>query len=209
MKASPPPLVHRAVFFDKDGTLVHDVPYNVDPARIELREDALECLALLQQHGFKLLILTNQAGVAHGRFPEQALRGVEQRLRELCTARGITLDGFYYCPHHPAGRVPGYTQECDCRKPAPGLLIQAATEHGIDLSASWMVGDILNDVEAGRRAGCRTVLLDVGNETEWVRGPLRTPHAVATTLGGVAEVIVNHQGARGSARHLPVHHLAT
>jgi histidinol phosphatase-like enzyme len=92
------------------------------------------------------------------------------------------LDGFYYCPHAPdAG--------CDCRKPAPGMLERAAREHGVDLRASWMIGDILDDVEAGRRAGCRTILLDNGNETEWRDGEQRCPDYVARDLAQAAAII--------------------
>ena len=82
---------------------------------------------------------------------------------------------MYYCPHYPDGKIQKYKIECDCRKPKPGLILQAAREHDIDLSNSWMIGDILNDVEAGNRAGCKTILLDNGNETEWIWNEIRTP----------------------------------
>lgn len=180
----------RAVFLDKDGTLVENVPYNVDPARIELAEGALNALARLRETGFELVVVSNQSGVAHGYFPERALAGVERRLRELLGA--IPIAGFYYCPHHPDGKVGGYSTACHCRKPAPGLLLRAAREHGVELAKSWLVGDILNDIEAGRRAGCRTVLLDNGNETVWELNDLRTPHFTATRLEEAAALIVHH-----------------
>ncbi|MFD1139808.1 HAD family hydrolase [Larkinella insperata] len=165
----------KAVFIDKDGTLIYDVPYNVDPDRITLYPDAGWALHQWQQAGFLLLVISNQSGVAHGFFPESALEAVSDRLQQLLQSYGVRLDGFYYCPHYPGGRVPAYSVSCSCRKPQPGLLQQAAREHGIDLAASWMIGDILNDVEAGNRAGCRTILLDNGHETEWRSGPLREP----------------------------------
>ncbi len=179
----------RAVFLDKDGTLIEDVPYNVDPARIRLMPRAAEGLRALDAAGYRLIVVSNQSGVARGYFEEAALAAVETRLRELLAEAGVPLAGFYYCPHHPEGSVPAYAVECACRKPLPGLIERAAREHGIDLAASWLVGDILNDIEAGRAAGCRTVLLDNGHETEWILTPRRRPHHTAADLSEAAAVI--------------------
>lgn len=183
----------RAVFLDKDGTLLPDIPYNADPTRMTLAPGAAEGLRALAA-GFALVVVSNQSGVALGCFPESALGGVHGRLCELVHEAGAELAGFYYCPHRPDGIVPGYAFACACRKPAPGLLERAANELGIDLAASWMVGDILNDVEAGRRAGCRTVLIENGNETEWRFGPLRVPNFRAFDLTGAARCILEAEG---------------
>lgn len=172
----------RAVFIDKDGTLVHDVPYNVDPDRIVLTERACEGLKLLQDQGFTLHVITNQPGIAKGFFDIVALEKVEARLREMLKEGGVHLGGFYYCPHSFDGVIPDISIHCDCRKPRSGMLLQAAGDHDIDLSRSWMVGDILNDVEAGHRAGCRTVLIDNGNETEWEMSPARMPDFMVPNL---------------------------
>jgi histidinol-phosphate phosphatase family protein len=177
-----------AVFLDKDGTLIDDLPYNVDPSRITLARGAAG-LGRLARLGYALVVVSNQPGIALGRFGPAALLGVHQRLTQLLAAQDVPLTAFYHCPHHPAGTVPEYAGPCRCRKPLPGMLLRAAAEHGIELAASWMVGDILDDVEAGRRAGCRTVLLDGGNETEWRRTPLRTPHLIAPDLGAAADMI--------------------
>jgi histidinol-phosphate phosphatase family protein len=179
-----------AVFLDKDGTLIVDVPYNVAPERIRLTDGAVEGLRALHVAGYALVVVSNQSGVARGIFEEAKLGAVEARLRELFEAAGVPLAGFYYCPHHPDGVVGPYAVACGCRKPAPGMIEQAAREHGIDLARSWLVGDILHDVEAGRRAGCRTILLDVGHETEWELTPLRTPDFTAVDLAAAARVIV-------------------
>jgi D-glycero-D-manno-heptose 1,7-bisphosphate phosphatase len=187
-----------AIFLDKDGTLVEDVPYNVDPTRIRLTPGAPEGLRLLHAAGFRLIVISNQSGVARGYFAEEALRAVEARLAELLARADIPLAGFYYCPHHPDGPVAGYAVACDCRKPAPGLIRRAAREHAIDLDRSWLVGDILHDVEAGRRAGVRTILLDNGHETEWLPGPYRQPHAVAPNLLTAARTIVSRFPVRDS-----------
>ncbi len=182
-----------ALFLDKDGTLIPDVPYNVDPAQITLVDGALPTLRRLVDAGYRLIVITNQSGVARGYFDEAALTAVEQRLRDLLAADGLALDGFYYCPHHPDGVVTEYAIACDCRKPAPGLLQRAAREQGIDLNQSWFVGDILNDVEAGNRAGCHTILVDNGNETEWVQSPLRTPTAVVKEFWEIAETVLRQK----------------
>jgi D-glycero-D-manno-heptose 1,7-bisphosphate phosphatase len=176
-----------AVFIDKDGTLVEDVPYNVDPELLRLTPGAAVGLRRLAEAGFALVLVTNQPGLAHGRFSRAAFQTLENALRALLRDEaGIELDAVMVCPHAPAPP----DRACLCRKPAPGLLRQAAVAHGLDLAASWMVGDILDDIEAGRRAGCRTVLLDVGNETEWRRSPLRTPDHTVKDLDTAAHLIV-------------------
>lgn len=174
--------LNRAVFLDKDGTLVHDVPYNTDPEHIRLRDGAGPALSLLKRRGYRLIVVSNQPGIARGLFDETALAAVWDTLARLLDRHDVLLDGIYYCPHHPQGIDPRYTRVCDCRKPQAGLLRLAASEHHLDLERSWIIGDILDDVEAGRRAGCRTVLLDVGSETEWRTGPNRQPHFIAASL---------------------------
>jgi D-glycero-D-manno-heptose 1,7-bisphosphate phosphatase len=172
----------RAVFLDKDGTLVEDVPYNVDPARIVLTESAAEGVGLVAARGYEVIVISNQPGAAMGLFPERALQDVERSLREVLPR----LDAFYYCPHRAdAG--------CECRKPAAGLIERAARDRGIDLGRSWMIGDILDDVEAGRRAGCRTILLDNGNETEWRLTARRFPDHIVEDLSQAAAVIIETQ----------------
>jgi D,D-heptose 1,7-bisphosphate phosphatase len=182
----------KAVFLDKDGTLVDDLPYNVEPRRITLSPGAGAALRLLSRLDYRLFVVTNQAGIAFGRFCEADMEPVADRLRDLLFREQLMLDGLYYCPHHPDGNVPAYVHDCHCRKPMPGLLLKAAHEHGIDLRSSWMIGDILHDVEAGNRAGCRTVLLDNGNETEWRLGPRRIPTRMAPDLYTAAVMIASH-----------------
>lgn len=179
----------RAVFLDKDGTLIEDVPYNVDPARIRLLPGAAEGLRALHRAGYLLIVVSNQSGVARGYFPETALVAVEERLRALLAAVGVPLAGFYYCPHHPDGVVPEYAVSCLCRKPSHGMLIRAGRDHDIDHSASWFVGDILDDIEAGHRAGCGAILIDNGGETLWELSPDRTPDHLAADLAQAARII--------------------
>ena len=176
-----------AIFLDKDGTLIDDVPYNVDPRRISLAPGAAAGVRRLSRLGYRFLVVSNQPGVAQGRFDAAALEPVRQRLAQLLDEQGAHLQGFYYCPHGP-------DEGCACRKPRAGMLTRAAAEHSVDLAASWMIGDILDDVEAGARAGCRTILIDNGNETMWLRSPLRTPTWIASDLDAAAQLI---QATRG------------
>jgi D-glycero-D-manno-heptose 1,7-bisphosphate phosphatase len=180
----------RAIFLDKDGTLVHDVPYNIDPARVTLTPNAIDGLRLLQDAGYLLVVVTNQAGIAKGFFSARDWAHMQAHLARLFACQGIRISGFYCCPHHPQGSVMQFTTHCACRKPSPGMLLQAAFEHGIDLKNSWMIGDILHDVEAGSRAGCRTVLIDNGNETEWEMTSHRMPDMVTSDLFEAAQAII-------------------
>ena len=189
----------RAIFLDKDGTLIENVPFNVERSRIVLAPDAVDALRLLAADGYRFIVVSNQPGVAFGRFPSGALKAVAEHLRDLFAANDLELDECYWCPHHPDGTVDEYKFECTCRKPMPGLMQAAARERDIDLERSWLIGDILDDVEAGNRAGCRTVLLDVGNETEWQRSPLRIPDVIAANLLDAAERIREY--GRASRRH--------
>ena len=173
----------RACFLDKDGTLLVDVPYNVDPARMTPMETVSDGLARLAGAGFRLVVVSNQSGAAEGRFAPSALEGVEDRLRELFADAGVALAGCFWCVH-------ARDASCACRKPAPGLLRHAAGDLDVDLGASWMVGDILDDVEAGHAAGCRAALVDAGRETERRDGPMRRPDVLSATFVGAAAAIV-------------------
>lgn len=182
-------MTRRAVFLDKDGTLIENVPYNVDPALVRLAPGAEEGLPALHRAGYELIVVSNQSGVARGFFPESALAAVEARLRQLLNELCVPLAGFYYCPHHPRGEAAAYAIACDCRKPQPGLLARAARDRDIDLSHSWLIGDILDDIEAGRRAGCQTILIDDGHETEWTLNPDRLPHHIVPNLAEAARIV--------------------
>jgi D,D-heptose 1,7-bisphosphate phosphatase len=183
----------KAIFLDKDGTLIKDVPYNIYPSLIEMESTAIEALELLAKHRYIFIVVSNQSGVARGFFEPTALNNVEAYLDGLLKKHNIKIAKYYYCYHHPEGKVPEFTRECLCRKPQPGLLVQAAEDFDIDLSKSWMIGDILNDIEAGKRARCRTVLVDHGNETEWNYNELRTPDYYAANLLDAASYIIQEK----------------
>lgn len=183
-------LMNKAIFIDKDGTLIYNVPYNVEPDRIALYPETIEALSSLKERGYLLIVISNQSGVARGYFEEHALEAVKERLNILLG--DINIDGFYYCPHHPQGIIERYTMECDCRKPQPGMILQAAKDFQVDLSQSWMIGDILSDAEAGNRAGCRTILVNNGNETEWEMNSLRKPTYIAKDLAEASQLIQDY-----------------
>lgn len=170
----------RLACVDKDGTLVVDEPYNVDPHRIRPVPGAAAALRVLAAAGFGIAVVTNQSGIARGRFDAAALLGVRAWVERFFDAAGIELAGFYACPH---------LSGCACRKPQPGLVTVALAAARADAGASWMIGDILDDVEAGSRAGCRTALVDTGTETEWRHGPHRSPSLVAGSLLEAAQAI--------------------
>ena len=181
----------KAIFLDKDGTLIPDVPYNVNPDFISLQKGVVEGLKLLKDRGYVFAVISNQAGVARGYFKVDDLEKVKEKLSLLLHQEGIQIEGYYFCPHHPLGKVPEYSIACSCRKPEPGMILKAARDLEIDTPKSWMIGDILNDVEAGNKAGCKTILLDIGNETEWVEGLFRKPTFVASDFLQAARFICN------------------
>jgi D-glycero-D-manno-heptose 1,7-bisphosphate phosphatase len=147
----------------------------------------------LKDHGYLLILVSNQAGVANGYFKEDALAKVGAKLQEELQKDGVQLDALYFCPHHPQGIVKDYAVTCDCRKPKPGMLLGAAEKFDIDLSQSWMIGDILHDVEAGNSAGCRTILIDNGNETEWNLNAQRQPSMVVDNISEAISFILTQQ----------------
>ena len=185
--------MNRAVFLDKDGTLIPDIPYNIDTDKITLEQNSIDGLRQLQKHNYLIIVVSNQSGVALGYFDEVSLENVKDKLQELLLEESIILNGFYYCPHHAEGTVSEYTKVCNCRKPMPGMLMEAAKDWNIDLSLSWMIGDILNDVEAGNTAGCNSILVDNGNETEWLTGLNRHPLYTVKNINEAASQILNHQ----------------
>jgi D-glycero-D-manno-heptose 1,7-bisphosphate phosphatase len=145
----------RAIFLDRDGTITVDTGYPSDPDEVELLPGAANALRTLRNRGWALVLVSNQSGVGRGLIAPDQARAVHERLVLELGACGVELDGAYYCPHVPE-------DACECRKPRPGLLQRAAAELGLDLADSMMVGDRQSDVEAGREAGCATVLLGSG-----------------------------------------------
>ena len=151
-----------AIFMDRDGTLSHEVGYVNHVSRFRLYPWTLAAVRLVNRAGYRAVVVTNQAGVARGYFPESLIHEVHAELRARVEAGGGRLDGIYFCPHHPSVGEPPYRRECDCRKPRPGLLLRAAAELGIDLGRSWVVGDRRADLELAWRVRGRAALVKSG-----------------------------------------------
>jgi D-glycero-D-manno-heptose 1,7-bisphosphate phosphatase len=176
-----------AVFLDMEGTLVADRPDRVDPAQLRFVPHAFEALRVLRDAGYAPVIVAHQPGIAQHRLARQAFARLEAALLGRLADAGLRIERIHLCPH---GGEPKPGGACLCRKPAPGLLRQAAISHRLHLPSSWMIGATLDDVEAGHRAGCRSVLLDVGSETAWRQSPLRVPEHRSGDLLSAAEFIV-------------------
>jgi D-glycero-D-manno-heptose 1,7-bisphosphate phosphatase len=151
-----------AIFMDRDGTLSHEVGYVNHVSRFRLYPWAVEAVRLANRSGFLAVVVTNQAGVARGYFPESVIHEVHASLEAAMSAGGARLDGIYVCPHHPSVGDPPYRKDCDCRKPKPGLLRRAAADLGIDLARSVVVGDRLGDLELAWAVGAIGVLVKSG-----------------------------------------------
>ena len=182
----------RAVFIDKDGTLIRDVPYNVNAALVDMEEHAGEALSLLKKNKYLLIVISNQSGVAKGFFSEDDLKEINNEIQQKLFKHQVKIDAFYYCPHLPDGLIKEYSIECSCRKPQSGMIFKAVKDFNINVHKSWMIGDILNDVEAGKSSGCKTILIDNGNETEWILNEQRTPDYKAKNLRQAAEIIIEN-----------------
>ena len=190
--------MNKAIFIDKDGTLIPDIPYNTDPAKIRFNDHVADALYRLSIEGYLLIVISNQPGVAKGLFTEDKLDLVTEKLQALADQHKFTFNGFYYCMHDE-------NAACTCRKPLPGLILKASSFLDIDKQQSWMIGDILNDVEAGNRAGCKTMLIDNGGETEWKISQERIPDFICHDLRTGMHHIIHDPASRiplpGQAHH--------
>lgn len=156
-----------AIFLDRDGVVIEDIHLLTNPQDLRVLPGVPDALKRLKNAGFTLIVVSNQTVVARGLASEQDVQQMNAIMgNALIQSGGPRFDGIYVCPHHPNATVPAYRVACDCRKPRPGLLIRAALEHNLDLSASIMIGDRITDILAGARAGCRTILVQSGKHLE-------------------------------------------
>ena len=207
----------KAVFLDRDGTVSVEMGYihEADLPLYALNPGAAEGMKKLQDAGYKLILVTNQSGVARGYYPESQVAAVHARLEHLLSRQGVRLSGIYYCPHHPDPKGPNDTGDtdtkgrtssseprwdlaldCDCRKPRPGMGLRAAKEHGLDLSQCWMVGDKSADLGFAAGLGVRAVLVETGYgmaTLEKLQARGQAPEHAAKDLSGAADIIL---GAR-------------
>ncbi len=180
-----------AVFLDRDGTIIEEVGYIDSPDKIQPIAGAEEAIKLFRDAGFKIIIVSNQSGVAHGYFDENTVMLINDRVAENFASNGANIDAFYFCPHHPDYGDQNYRRNCDCRKPQPGMFLQAAEEHKIDLSKSIMIGDKFTDVQAGKNLNLYSILVLTGFGKEQfqkikLNGLRPAPDFVAENVGDAA-----------------------
>lgn len=182
-------MTRPAVFLDRDGTLiVRDREFLTDPADVRLMDGAADAVKRLRDAGYLVFVATNQSAVARGLVTERTLAAIHAKMCALLEAESASLDAVYSCPHHPEGERELYRTVCECRKPKPGMLRQAADEWSVDLARSWMVGDSERDLEAGRAVGARTILVRTGEGGKV--DPNGADH-VARDLSEAAKLILN------------------
>jgi D-glycero-D-manno-heptose 1,7-bisphosphate phosphatase len=185
-------MANKAIFLDRDNTLIEDPGYINNPDQVKLLEGVPEALNELKAMGYKLVVVTNQSAVARGIVTEEVLGRIHKQLEQLLAEKGTSLDRIYYCPYHPEGVIPKYRRESELRKPNPGMLLAASKDLDIDLKESWVVGNSPSDVEAGARAGCRTILLDSRAHEQKIRPGERAPDYRAVNLREVVNIIKMH-----------------
>ncbi|HUR33799.1 MAG TPA: HAD family hydrolase [Vicinamibacterales bacterium] len=181
-----------AVFLDRDGTLIEEVGYLDRPERIVLYPFAADAIRALNRAGIRIVMVTNQSGVARGFFTEAVVERCHRHIADLLGAAGAHIDAYYYCPHHPDGRVPQYAVRCDCRKPGRALVDRAVREFGVDPARSFTVGDRWVDIGLARTVGARGVLVRTGYgaSEEHKRPADRSAHAVVDNLAAAASWIL-------------------
>ena len=191
--------MERAAFLDRDGTIIKHVDYVYDCSQVKFIPRASEAIKLLNDNGFKVIIITNQPGVAKGYFTEETVKEINEHIQKSLVKEGAHIDKFYYCPHHAEGTIAEYAKECDCRKPKPGMIEKAVRELGIDLKGSFVIGDRAIDVEAGERAGCRTILLADEDPPNSGKGANTISDYVVPDLYGAVKWLMEPSQEQGEA----------
>lgn len=183
---------HYAIFLDRDGTINHDSGYIKDPSNVILLSGVSEGIKKLKdEYGFKAIVISNQAGVSKGIMTSGDVDSVNDRINHLLKQNGTAIDAFYYCPFHPDFDPP---EKSNCRKPSPVMIVQAAAEHEIDLSKSYMIGDKSSDIECGINAGVKTVLIDYEadhNEISILHNLGKKPNFTTANFKEVCDFIIN------------------
>lgn len=183
--------INRAVFIDRDGTIARDVPYCSRPEDFELLPNVAEGIRLFNKHGFKVVVVTNQSGIARGYFTEETLAKIHDKMRKELARYGAHIDAIYYCPHHP-------DNNCECRKPKPKMLLQAASDLDINLGQSYVIGDNSMDIEMGKNVGCKTILIGDKSSQREMNKQTPCPDYTAPSVSAAVWWIISHPGSAGS-----------
>lgn len=181
----------KAAFIDRDGVINEERNYVHRISDFVLLPGVVEGLSLLRKAGYRLIVVTNQAGIARGYYGQAEMDRLHDHLRELLAEQGVSLDAIYFCPHHPQGSVGSLAIECDCRKPSPGLLLKAAKDFDLNLATSVLIGDKLSDIQAGKRARVgRTAIVESGHKVG--RTARLEADVVAADLLAAARILTNN-----------------
>jgi D-glycero-D-manno-heptose 1,7-bisphosphate phosphatase len=184
-----------AVFIDRDGTILDELGYVVPGSEIKIYSFSAPAIVKLTEAGFPVVVITNQGGIALGMYDHAFVDQTHADLAATLAKAGANITAWYYCPHHPEGKVAEFTQKCECRKPGTLMLENAARELGIDLKRSWVVGDQWRDIELARRAGARGILVRTGYgaglEADWPKDIARPPVVCDDLMAAAEHIIAN------------------
>lgn len=197
----------RAIFIDRDGTLNEEVGYITEIAQFQLFDFSAEAVKLINEAGWRAIVVTNQSGIARGLFTEEFLRQLHAQMEAFLRERRARFDAIYYCPHHPEMGEPPWRQECDCRKPKPGLIERAARDFALDLKKCFVIGDRYRDLEMGWAAGARSVMVMSGYgcqeyEMERESWPRQPDHVANNLLEAVRWILRNVEGGDLESRQI-------
>ncbi|MFA4843451.1 MAG: D-glycero-beta-D-manno-heptose 1,7-bisphosphate 7-phosphatase [Candidatus Margulisiibacteriota bacterium] len=192
--------MNKAVFLDRDGTIIEDTGYLNHPVQVSFLPGAIAAIKRLKEAGYKIIIISNQAGIARGLITEDMLQSIDKHVHKMVLHGGGQIDASYYCPHHPEHGVYPYRQSCECRKPQTGLIKRAAKEHDLDLAKCFMVGDKKTDVETGQRAEIKTIFVRTGHGKNEEKELKEKPDHLAADLAAAVDWILKQGADHGTAK---------
>lgn len=185
--------MNQAVFLDRDGVITQDPPHYAHRLdQLKLIPRSAEAIRLLNENGFKVIVVSNQSGIARGYYQEKDIKIFNHAMEEELKKKGAYIDAIYYCPHHPDAEIVAYRIDCDCRKPKPGMLKHAEIDFDLDLKESFMIGDKRSDILAGHAAGCKTILVLTGHgKEESSKNELEVDFISVDLYEGVKDIVLN------------------
>ena len=172
----------KACFLDRDGVLIEEVNYLSSPDQVNVYPAAIKALHLLKDNNYKIIVVTNQAGVAKGYFTEDSIPKIHDEIDRRLRPYELKIDHYYYCPHHPEGSVSEYAIKCNCRKPMPGMILQAVEDYNLDLNSSFLIGDKISDLLAAENSGCSGMLVETGHGMEHKQKALNQGFSVFSNI---------------------------